>query len=162
MVSHVELESQFTFLFTRDYSLQQAFLCGLAEKNESQRPRSLRGGRKKGRGGGEKHLPLSTPATQAKDREKSGASKKAALVSFLARSKPKVPFPGFSLLRNQTETLPTQANEIIACAPNRRRVAATCFASITHGATCRRGTGHKVQVGVGYEKLGVGHYFLTR
>ena len=24
------------------------------------------------------------------------------------------------------------------------------------------GTGHKVQVGVGYEKLGVGHYFLTR
>ena len=64
--------------------------------------------------------------------------------------------------RNQTETLATQANDITACAPNRRRVAATCFASITHGATCRWGTGHKVQVGVGYEKLGVGHYFLTR
>ena len=28
--------------------------------------------------------------------------------------------------------------EITACAPNRRRVAATCFASSTHGATCRR------------------------
>ena len=33
-----------------------------------------------------------------------------ALVSFLARSKPKVPFLGLSLLRNQTETLATQAN----------------------------------------------------
>ena len=32
-----------------------------------------------------------------------------ALVSFLARSKPKVPFLGISLLRNQTETLATQA-----------------------------------------------------
>ena len=28
--------------------------------------------------------------------------------------------------------------EITACAPNRRRVAATCFASSTHGATCPR------------------------
>ena len=28
-----------------------------------------------------------------------------ALVSFLARSEPKVPFLGLSLLRNQTETL---------------------------------------------------------
>ena len=33
-----------------------------------------------------------------------------ALVSFLARSKPKVPFLGISLLRNQTETLDTQAS----------------------------------------------------
>ena len=32
-----------------------------------------------------------------------------ALVSFLAQSKPKVPFLGISLLRNQTETLATQA-----------------------------------------------------
>ena len=32
-----------------------------------------------------------------------------ALVSFLAWSKPKVPFLGISLLRNQTETLATQA-----------------------------------------------------
>ena len=32
-----------------------------------------------------------------------------ALVSFLARSKPKVPFLGISLLRDQTETLATQA-----------------------------------------------------
>ena len=27
---------------------------------------------------------------------------------------------------------------ITACAPNRRRVATACFASSTHGATCRR------------------------
>ena len=47
---------------------------------------------------------------RVKDREKSGASKRA-LVSFLARSKPKVPFLGISLLRNQTETLATQARE---------------------------------------------------
>ena len=33
-----------------------------------------------------------------------------ALVSFLARSKPKIPFLGLSLLRNQTETLATQAS----------------------------------------------------
>ena len=32
-----------------------------------------------------------------------------ALVSFLAQSIPKVPFLGISLLRNQTETLATQA-----------------------------------------------------
>ena len=49
--------------------------------------------------------------TRVKDREKSGASifHFLALVSFLARSKPKVPFLGISLLRNQTETLATQA-----------------------------------------------------
>ena len=34
-----------------------------------------------------------------------------ALVSFLARSKPKVPCLGISLLRNQTETLATQARK---------------------------------------------------
>ena len=34
-----------------------------------------------------------------------------ALVSFLARSKPKVPFLGISLHRNQTETLATQARK---------------------------------------------------
>ena len=32
-----------------------------------------------------------------------------SLVSFLARSKPKIPILGLSLLRNQTETLATQA-----------------------------------------------------
>ena len=50
-----------------------------------------------------------------KDREKSGASifHFLALVSFLARSKPKVPFLGISLLRNQTETLATQANRAL-------------------------------------------------
>ena len=46
---------------------------------------------------------------KVKDLAKSGSSKRA-LVSFLARSKPKVPFLGISLLRNQTETLATQAN----------------------------------------------------
>ena len=33
-----------------------------------------------------------------------------ALVSFLARSKPKIPFLGLSLLRNQTDTLATKAS----------------------------------------------------
>ena len=50
--------------------------------------------------------------TRVKDRAKNGASLLfhiLALVSFLARSKPKVRFLGFSLLRNQTETLATQA-----------------------------------------------------
>ena len=49
-------------------------------------------------------------------RPKNGASEKAgrgwgtkSLVSFLARSKPKIPILGLSLLRNQTETLATQA-----------------------------------------------------
>ena len=32
------------------------------------------------------------------------------LVSFLARSKPKIPFHGIFWLRNQTETLATQSN----------------------------------------------------
>ena len=32
-----------------------------------------------------------------------------AVVSFLARPKPRIPFLGLSLLRNQTETLATQA-----------------------------------------------------
>ena len=32
-----------------------------------------------------------------------------ALVSFLARPKPKIQFPGLSLIQNQTETLVTQA-----------------------------------------------------
>ena len=34
-----------------------------------------------------------------------------ALVSFLARPKPRIPFLGLSLLRNQKETLATQANK---------------------------------------------------
>ena len=32
-----------------------------------------------------------------------------ALVSFLAWPTPKIPFPGLSLIQNQTETLVTQA-----------------------------------------------------
>ena len=71
--------------------------------------------------------------TRVKDREKNGSSERAgrgwerkegnrflpsppfplfyclALVSFLALSKPKISFLGVSLLRNQTETLGTQA-----------------------------------------------------
>ena len=35
-----------------------------------------------------------------------------ALVSFLARPKPRIPFLGLSLLRNQTETLATQAKPV--------------------------------------------------
>ena len=51
--------------------------------------------------------------TRVKDREKVAQAREPlfhflALVSFLARSKPKV-FLGISLLRNQTETLATQA-----------------------------------------------------
>ena len=43
-----------------------------------------------------------------------------ALVSFLARPKPRIPFLGLSLLRNQTETFATQAknlneNVIVMC-----------------------------------------------
>ena len=37
--------------------------------------------------------------------------KEQGLVSFLALSKPKIPFLGLSLLRNQTETLATQATQ---------------------------------------------------
>ena len=72
--------------------------------------------------------------TRVKDRAKNGPSKRAgrewgrkegnavsflplplphfhflALVSFLPRPKPRIPFLGLSLLRNQTETLATQA-----------------------------------------------------
>ena len=71
--------------------------------------------------------------TRVKVRAKNGASKRAgrgwgrkegpsfpfpsphfhflAFVSFLARPKPRIPFLGLSLLRNQTETLATQAME---------------------------------------------------
>ena len=41
--------------------------------------------------------------------------KEQGLVSFLALSKPKIPFLGLSLLRNQTETLATQAIQQSAC-----------------------------------------------
>ena len=71
--------------------------------------------------------------TRVKDRAKNGASKRAwkgvgkkgkfpsfsspsphfhflALVSFIARPKPRIPFLGLSLLRNQTDTLATLAS----------------------------------------------------
>ena len=41
-----------------------------------------------------------------------GPREKSALVSFLARPKPRIPFLGLSLLRNSTETLATQANAV--------------------------------------------------
>ena len=55
--------------------------------------------------------------TEVKDHAKNGAKMASpsplfyflAAVSFLARSKPRIPFLGLSLLRNQTETLATQA-----------------------------------------------------
>ena len=65
--------------------------------------------------------------TQVKERGESGEERKEtallllppppplhllALVSFLARPKPRIPFLGLSLLRNQTKTLATQASVI--------------------------------------------------
>ena len=41
--------------------------------------------------------------------------KEKGLFSFLALSKPKIPFPGLSLLWTQTETLATQAIQQSAC-----------------------------------------------
>ena len=43
-----------------------------------------------------------------------------ALVSFLARSEPKVPFLGLSLLRNQTETLARLARLALVLNQNRQ------------------------------------------
>ena len=45
-----------------------------------------------------------------------------ALVSFLARSKPRMPFLGLSLLRNQTETLATQAMFDLALNPSAGKI----------------------------------------
>ena len=64
--------------------------------------------------------------TRVKDHAKNGSSKRAgrgwgrnfhflALVSFLARPKPRIPFLGLSLLLNRRETLATQAKPSIAC-----------------------------------------------
>ena len=48
---------------------------------------------------------------RVKDRTKNGAKNGfLVLVPFFARLKPKIPFVGLSLLRNQTETLAMQAN----------------------------------------------------
>ena len=49
----------------------------------------------------------------AQVKERGGVGKKgiSPLVPFLARPKPKIRFLGLSLLRNQTETLATQANK---------------------------------------------------
>ena len=47
--------------------------------------------------------------TRVKDRAKNGHFHFLALVSFLAWPKPRIPFLGLSMLRNQTETLATQA-----------------------------------------------------
>ena len=50
---------------------------------------------------------------EEKKEERGGGRKDSilAFVSFLARSKPKIPFLGLSLLRNLTETLTTQASQ---------------------------------------------------
>ena len=47
-----------------------------------------------------------------KGRAKNGVSERA-LVSFLERPKPRILFLGLSLLRNQTETLATQASHYV-------------------------------------------------
>ena len=73
------------------------FLCGLGPKNEERQSKTKR------------------KMAQVKERGGGGVRVRGfsffflTLVSFLARSKPKVPFLGLSLLRNQTETLATQA-----------------------------------------------------
>ena len=78
---------------------QQAFLCGLLEaKNQEQESKTARKMvQVKERGTG---LPFPRP---------SPLFHFLVLVLFLARSKPKIPFHGLFLLRNQTETLATQA-----------------------------------------------------
>ena len=52
--------------------------------------------------------------SQAKTARKMAQVKVRPLVSFLARPKPRIPFLGLSLLRNQTETLATQVNNLQA------------------------------------------------
>ena len=52
--------------------------------------------------------------TRVKDRAKNGTLFYfLALISFPARPKPKIPFLGLSLLRNQTEALATQASSSV-------------------------------------------------
>ena len=76
------------------------FPCGLGAKNEEQESKTMRKmAQVKERGGGEPLGSISSPSFLF-----------LALVSFLARPKPKIPFLGLSLLRNQTETLATQAS----------------------------------------------------
>ena len=56
--------------------------------------------------------------TRVKDRAKNGEKSphfhSLALVTYLARPKPRIPFLGLSMLRNQTETLATQAMDLVA------------------------------------------------
>ena len=54
-----------------------------------------------------------TARQMAQVKERGGDGEEKALVSFLARSKPKISFIGLSLLRNQTETLATQARLVM-------------------------------------------------
>ena len=73
------------------------FLCGLGPKNEERQSKTKR------------------KMAQVKERGGGGVRVRVffffflTLVSFLARSKPKVPSLGLSLLRNQTELLTTHA-----------------------------------------------------
>ena len=67
-----------------------AFPCGLGAKNEEQESKTAR------------------KMAQVKERGRGWV-----LVSFLALSKPKIPFHGLFLLRNQTETLATQASLVL-------------------------------------------------
>ena len=85
------------------------FLCGVGEKNEERESKTARKmAQVKERGGGEEvsFLPFHLPLFHF-----------LALVSFLAWSKPKVPFLSISLLRNQTETLATQAKIAVSERP---------------------------------------------
>ena len=64
--------------------------------------------------------------TRVKDRAKNGVSKRAGRGPFLARPKPRIPFLGLSLLRNQTETLATQASvgssSVLTVGPRKSRI----------------------------------------
>ena len=83
---------------------------GLGAKNEERESKTERKmAQVKERGGGFPSFPSPSPHFHF-----------LALVSFLARPKPRIPFLGPSLLRNQTETFATQAknlneNVIVMC-----------------------------------------------
>ena len=163
MVSHVELESQFTFLLTRDYSLRSKRFCAVQQKRTRVKDRvACVAGAKRGGEGEKSTYPFRRLLRMLKTARKVAQVKKRLSFLFSRGQNRKSPSQVFLCSETKRKRLLRRLTRLHACAPNRCRVAATCFASITHGATCRRGTGHKVQVGVDYEKLGVGHYFLTR
>ena len=87
------------------------FRCGLGPKNEERQSETAwTMAQVKERGGG-----------RVRVRVRVFFSFFLTLVSFLARSKPKVPFLGLSLLRNQTETLATRLHMMVTVGNRRLR-----------------------------------------